>query len=373
MSNSIKRTPQIPRKIRDIRPKRQLARDRESETNQLQQQDDDWWRQLENADELTHFRGGTAVNLVNRSSKTIPRTNAELAAQDNTSDKHHNGIFNTFKQLHRYIRKNKKKLFWGQMVIISWRTIYLLDVDQFINAEEEQKPHQISSVSHDVRMKSIEEELSLLNEITDDMLTSTFSKSSFVGGSESIGILTKPEILHPKSRTDEIQVLPKQTSVRLAESDEFKNYDQKDPSIQAALRHFSSPPNEKEKVGRYPDSLNSQNHLFSYLNNPIPSQHNNLLSKANGATAGLDCSDYGGPFDPSASAELVYWRDFPTDASFTSPFYNAQAQEATADSIWNTKYLTFEMDVSYLFRIHFCPDLGHLVRAFIVLVCFIPL
>ncbi len=332
MLNSIKRTPQIPRKIRDIRPKRQLARNRESETNQLQQQDDDWWRRAETADELTHFWGDSAVNLVNRSSKTIPSKNANPSATDNISDKLHYGIFNKLKQLHGNIRHNRKKLFWGLMVIISWRTIYLLDLEKFTNAEEEQKAHESYSIPHDVRMKSIEDEISLLNEITDDMLTSTVSKSSSIGGPEKHS---------------------------------FEN-SYKHPSLPAALRHLHSPPHET-------DSLNSQNHRRSFLNNQIPTPYNDIFSKAHGTTAGLDCSDYGGPFGPSESAELVYWRDFPTDASFTSPFYNAQAQEATTGSIWNTKYLTFEMDVSYLFQIHFCPDLGHHVRAFIVLMCSIPL
>ena len=41
---------------------------------------------------------------------------------------------------------------------------------------------------------------------------------------------------------------------------------------------------------------------------------------------------------------IVYWRDIPMDAAYTSPYYNPQAQEALSTSFWEAKYLTFEMD-----------------------------
>ena len=50
--------------------------------------------------------------------------------------------------------------------------------------------------------------------------------------------------------------------------------------------------------------------------------------------AGLSCVEYGGPSD-EAAAEMVYWRDIPSDATFTSPY------KAVGPS---TKYLTFEPD-----------------------------
>jgi hypothetical protein len=94
-------------------------------------------------------------------------------------------------------------------------------------------------------------------------------------------------------------------------------------------------------------SFNSQKQLSDYQNNPITNQYSSPHEVASGSAAGL-CSVYGGPYDQSEYAEIVYWRDIPTDASFTSPYYNPQAQEAISGSFWKTKYLTFEMDVSYL-------------------------
>lgn len=49
--------------------------------------------------------------------------------------------------------------------------------------------------------------------------------------------------------------------------------------------------------------------------------------------AGLDCTKYGGPVDPS---EMVYWRDIPQDEQFVSPFVSKEDDEE--------KYVTFEPD-----------------------------
>ena len=50
--------------------------------------------------------------------------------------------------------------------------------------------------------------------------------------------------------------------------------------------------------------------------------------------AGLSCQPHGGPSDEHA-AEMIYWRDIPADATFTSPFQNTGP---------SPKYLTFEPD-----------------------------
>ncbi len=50
--------------------------------------------------------------------------------------------------------------------------------------------------------------------------------------------------------------------------------------------------------------------------------------------AGLNCDKFGGPSEEIA-AEMVYWRDIPTDAEFISPFANYGK---------SPKYLTFEPD-----------------------------
>jgi GDP-fucose protein O-fucosyltransferase len=53
------------------------------------------------------------------------------------------------------------------------------------------------------------------------------------------------------------------------------------------------------------------------------------------AVAGLSCGKYGGPPDEIA-AEMVYWRDIPSDSKYVSPF-----KSTTKDG---EKYLTFEPD-----------------------------
>jgi hypothetical protein len=50
--------------------------------------------------------------------------------------------------------------------------------------------------------------------------------------------------------------------------------------------------------------------------------------------AGLDCTAHGGPTDPNASRELVYWKDLPLDSQYTSPFRDPNVR----------RYLTFEPD-----------------------------
>jgi hypothetical protein len=98
-------------------------------------------------------------------------------------------------------------------------------------------------------------------------------------------------------------------------------------------------------------SPNSQKKLNDYQNNPNIIQNSSPQKRASGTAVGLDCSVYGGPFVPSEYAEIVYWRDITSDASFTSPYYNQQAQESISGSFWKARYLTFEMDVSYFMQI----------------------
>ena len=52
------------------------------------------------------------------------------------------------------------------------------------------------------------------------------------------------------------------------------------------------------------------------------------------SVAGLDCTTHGGPTDPIASQELVYWKDLPLDTQYVSPFKVAGERQ----------YLTFEPD-----------------------------
>ena len=52
--------------------------------------------------------------------------------------------------------------------------------------------------------------------------------------------------------------------------------------------------------------------------------------------AGLDCSEHDGPAEADFAKEMVYWRDIPTDNSWTSPFKKTDPSDR--------QYLTFEPD-----------------------------
>jgi hypothetical protein len=71
-------------------------------------------------------------------------------------------------------------------------------------------------------------------------------------------------------------------------------------------------------------------------------------NKKQQTAADLNCELHGGPHENEYS-ELIYWRDIPSDASFTSPYYSPKSQEQShsdSNTFWKTKYLTFEMDSS---------------------------
>ncbi len=55
------------------------------------------------------------------------------------------------------------------------------------------------------------------------------------------------------------------------------------------------------------------------------------LSLGSHETAGLSCSDHGGPSDELAE-EMIFWSDIPSDSEYKSPFYDEE------------KYITFEPD-----------------------------
>ena len=79
----------------------------------------------------------------------------------------------------------------------------------------------------------------------------------------------------------------------------------------------------------------------------IDERSNNNL-KQQSSIAGLNCESHGGPSQKDSN-ELIYWRDIPSDATFTSMFYSPKSQEQSyeaSNSFWKTKYLTFEMDSS---------------------------
>ena len=74
---------------------------------------------------------------------------------------------------------------------------------------------------------------------------------------------------------------------------------------------------------------------FFNVKNPMSNRQSNPIAEE--IRTGLQCASYGGPHSEAEYSELIYWQDFPLDATFTSPYYNPHER---------TKYLTFEMDGS---------------------------
>ncbi|KAG7368743.1 GDP-fucose protein O-fucosyltransferase [Nitzschia inconspicua] len=90
---------------------------------------------------------------------------------------------------------------------------------------------------------------------------------------------------------------------------------------------------EKNKLD---DKQNSKQQRSSSTKTATTANASNSGAQSNSGSskiAGLNCDKYGGPSEDVA-AEMVYWRDIPTDAKYHSPHYDSQTP----------KYLTFEPD-----------------------------
>lgn len=83
--------------------------------------------------------------------------------------------------------------------------------------------------------------------------------------------------------------------------------------------------------------LNAHNSMNDVQSNPMVGKE---------MRSGLQCASHGGPYSEGEYSEFIYWRDIPSDASFTSPYYNPQIQESKGAPFQRPKYLTFEMDGS---------------------------
>ena len=86
---------------------------------------------------------------------------------------------------------------------------------------------------------------------------------------------------------------------------------------------------------KYPDlPLPTNNHNHRVKRKPSNKQKKAVNPPDSHHT--LNCEKHGGP-SQEVAAEMVYWRDIPSDADFTSPFARTGPNE-------NPKYLTFEPD-----------------------------
>ncbi len=470
MPKLVNRAPQTPRKIRDIRPKRQLARNSEKKE---EQHDDDWWYRAKNDGGVgqAHLRG---VPAANRSVKSSSDSNAPRSATESIThgdgNVPRNGIFcichtagrllvalfcvcNALVQIYRKIKqvspqKRRKRFFWALVIFAVWRIIYSVDLDRYslpglngsaksirsTNSEysslkEESddalmfgdiRP-QINVVSRyaDTRLRGSEAPPNAMNMLkqagtgTKSMSrpdTDSFSPQKPLRSmAESVGMRSDVFVFHGDSKEEKKK--SEQSPRSMAESGGIRsdvfaflgssNEETKtsgkypmtwtNPQTQNSLANDRSQQNlhgsSQHTLGNGHDSIgfnvplkydhfdanrntndlpsesklsgleavipspNPPKDLNADQNNPNRIKNSSPQKVASGTAIGLDCSVYGGPFDQSEYADIVYWRDITADASFTSPYYNQQAQESISGSFWKAKYLTFEMDVSNLMQI----------------------
>ena len=184
MPKLINWAPQTPRKILDIRPKRQLARNSKKKD---EQHDDDWWYQANNNGGIgqAHLRGVAAATL-NRSGKGSSDENAPRVASEsniqNEGDVPRNGIFcicrtvfcvcSALMQIYRKIRqapqqKRRKRFFWALVILVVWRIIYSSELDQNSFSGLDGSVKRSSSEQY-VTIKSLDSEYSSLKGASDD-------------------------------------------------------------------------------------------------------------------------------------------------------------------------------------------------------------
>lgn len=207
------------------------------------------------------------MNRSNQTSKNDANSNAKQATLDSVVQKEadsapRNGIHHKMKHVFLRTSQSRKKIFWGLILVISWRTLYFLDLDKFTNSEVDTTYNRISSVPLDLRRRSVAEELTSMNLITDDMLLpSTLSKTPLLDfqsparGTNLRGsnkyVLTVNDIdrmstgMHLTSGRDGDQLLPQQMTVLSSESEKFGvdndnygNSNHRDASLRAAVKYF---------------------------------------------------------------------------------------------------------------------------------------
>mmetsp|Transcript_38251 Transcript_38251/g.82390 ORF Transcript_38251/g.82390 Transcript_38251/m.82390 type:complete len:921 (-) Transcript_38251:426-3188(-) len=173
-----------------------------------------------------------------------------------------------------------------------------------------------------------------------DSNTQSMSRSQY--GSQSVQM---PEKYQPATDNNNLQSMSR---------DEYNIYGGGN-DVDKTNKVAAFPNNNNVKPMGESSGSNQLSNQFSNQNQqhqqqqPVNDQmiHHNIPKTVHKSTSGLNCAASGGPYSESEYSEIVYWRDdIPTDASFASPYYSPQAQEAISTSFWKAKYLTFEMDDS---------------------------
>lgn len=447
MPNLINRAPQVPRNIRDLRPKRQLARNGEKKE---EQKDEEWWYRANNS-------GGsgpanlrvTAASTLNNRSENSSDTNADISNSQGKDNVPRNGIFcmfhtifcifRTLMQILMMIRtvprqKRRKRFVFALVMLVVWRVLYSFnlskysyssdvfdnDVNKFgrnnplitiksMNDESDDalpfmlgdpKPQtNIASTSLETNLlrgsgNSASNTKNILQQVGMKSMSRVVSEDS-QKMSKSMGdsILIGANIAVASHAHDSLQsqtygfaptavestkvprTVPQNHAIDWSQSlrahslfgdsqtilnsdliespvdhlsNESRNAnDDEDTSIQVASKRFTSTQHELS-IEANNQSFNGQKRMSDYMNDLAPKQNSSPQLIASGSDSGLDCSALGGTFDKIESTEIAYWRDIPTDATFTSPYYNPKSQDASGSfNIFlspTSKYLTFEMD-----------------------------
>lgn len=444
---SVSRAPTIPRKIRDIKPKRQLRNERSND------HDDEWWHnnigeaQKKSSTALpgTFLRGEPESNesFGTRLRISRPKGSDESISQEESIDTENENAANRsnssmLKQMWERFkltptRKKIKNFIAGMVLFTALKSIYFADLDDYQNLQKGLH-YTYTNTKPSVSIKKMDSVLSSLRSNRDGV-----KSLSELLGDDYLGDKSERKIVSTPSKTmgfsDELgqsnkimgNSITESVGLKSMYSDSFgsagqKNYDssnngpnfgssnnnnmqsasfnsyssQPDGKIQSSFNSFSDPhqqtqthnqlqhsssfqqlPNPRnahdsagQSQGLRGQSMN-MGHAFNsnldnyrgksmmssagsgalnsdqFLNaqNPLNKLQSNPIVDKDMRT-GLQCASHGGPHSERECSELIYWRDIPSDASFTSPYYNPQIQESNIASFHKTKYLTFEMDGS---------------------------
>ncbi|KAL7580929.1 hypothetical protein ACA910_005747 [Epithemia clementina (nom. ined.)] len=76
---------------------------------------------------------------------------------------------------------------------------------------------------------------------------------------------------------------------------------------------------------------------------PRQEQQRRKHNHQDGKLATLNCKAHGGPMDPAAAQDMVYWKDIPSDSHYRSPFHQLNNSPENKQK-GRTFYMTFEPD-----------------------------
>ena len=448
MPNLINRAPQVPRNIRDLRPKRQLARNGEKKE---EQKDEDWWYRANNS-------GGsgpanlrvTAASTLNNRSENSSDTNANISNSQEKDNIPRNGIFCIFHTIFCIFRtliqilmkirsvprqKRRKRFVFAIIMFVVWRVLYSFDLSKYSYSSNVFGNNNVNKFGRNNPLKTIKS----MNAESDDalpfMLGDPKPQTNFASqntdtnllrgsGNSAVGMKFMSRVVDEdsqqmsKSMGDSILIganiavashahdslqsqtygfestkvpkiereqssmsrtVPQNHAIDWSQSlrahnslgdsqtilenghnsdmiespvDHLSNgsrnaNDDEDTPIQDVSKRFTSTQHELS-IEATSQSFNAPKRMSDYVNDLAPKQNSSPQLIASGSDSGLDCSALGGPLDKTEFTEIAYWRDIPTDATFTSPYYNPKSQEASGSFnlflSTTSKYLTFEMD-----------------------------